>query len=694
MKKRSNEVDPDFNWHKIAYFSLCSRSMDHLEETELLPARKLLYQFSARGHDVPQIMLGSLLTHSHDAVSAYYRSRPMLLALGLTMEDAMGGPMMKSGGYSGGRDIGVVCNIPKAAGAVVLPMSGSVGSQYTPAVGWAQAITYRRDQLGEKGWQGALACSLGGDGSVASNGFWAALTIATTLELPMLFYIEDNGYGISVPSTMQTPGGDIARNLASFGNLEILSGDGANIANSASLIKSAVAHVRAAKGPCLLRLTVPRLSGHSGQDNQAYKCAEMIADERDRDPLPKLHDYLVPRFMSSSDWSSLANEAESDVRSALACAEARAEPVPEGVLRHIFEEKSDDGGPDLQLAGGIAPEGFRPSAGDPLARPQGPRINMAVAIRRTLETELAENKRLLVFGEDVGAKGGVHTVTMGLMDRFGQGRVFDTSLSEEGIIGRAVGMALAGLMPVPEIQFRKYADPCAEQLNDCGTIRWRTNNRWAAPMVVRIPGGFFKCGDPWHSQCSEVTWLHAIGWQLVFPSNAEDAAGLLRQALRENNPTIFFEHRSLLDGSWARRPWPGDDFVVPFGVAKKLLEGDQLTVVTWGAMVERCVKAAETIEASIEILDLRSLMPWDKQAILDSVRKTSRCLIVHEDTHTAGFGAEISATLGKEAFFHLDAPVERLTMPDIPSPHNPALLNAVVPSVADIADKMMEILEF
>ena len=271
--------------------------------------------------------------------------------------------------------------------------------------------------------------------------------------------------------------------------------------------------------------------------------------------------------------------------------------------------------------------------------------------------------------------------------------MFDTSLSEEGIIGRAVGMAASGLMPVPEIQFRKYADPAAEQLNDCGTMRWRTNNRFAAPMVVRIPGGFFKCGDPWHSQSAEVQWLHAVGWRLAMPSNAQDAVGLLRSALRGNDPTIFFEHRSLLDGSWARRPYPGDDFVVPFGSAARLREGSDLTLVTWGAMVERCEQAIDAAGKSVDLLDLRTLSPWDRDATLASVRKTGRCLIVHEDNITAGFGAEIAAVVAKQAFFDLDAPIERLAMPDVPSPHNPLLLEAVLPSVENVAQTIVTLIE-
>jgi 2-oxoisovalerate dehydrogenase E1 component len=286
----------------------------------------------------------------------------------------------------------------------------------------------------------------------------------------------------------------------------------------------------------------------------------------------------------------------------------------------------------------------------------------------------------------------VHAVTLGLQDKFGIERVFDTSLSEEGIIGRAVGMSLAGLMPVPEIQFRKYADPATEQLNDCGTMRWRTNNRFAAPMVVRMPIGFFKCGDPWHSQTNEVQYVHAPGWKVAVPSNAADAVGLLRTALRGNDPVMFFEHRAMLDAPSARRPYPGDDFALPFGMARIVREGHDLTIVTWGAMVERCEEAADG--HLVEIIDLRTLMPWDRDAVIASVKRTRRCLIVHEDLITAGFGAEIAAVVAEQAFLDLDAPISRLAMPDIPSPHNPALMEWALPSVDGIRAKIEALVGF
>ena len=487
----------------------------------------------------------------------------------------------------------------------------------------------------------------------------------------MLFYIEDNGYGISVPSTFQTPGGDIAANLASWENLAIFDGDGTDPAQAMHLIEAATAHVRDRRGAALLRLDVPRLQGHSFQDTQSYKAKGCVASEWERDPLPKLHTYLVPDLMDEAEWNAISARAAATAEAAREVAEARPVARPETIARHVFFDGQ------LQTQGGQATHGYVPPAGTERPGRQGPRINMVTAIRRTLEHELDVNPRVVLFGEDIGPKGGVHAVTLGLQERFGPGRVFDTSLSEEGIVGRAVGMALAGLMPVPEIQFRKYAEPATEQINDCGSMRWRTNNRFAAPMVLRMPGGFFKCGDPWHSQTNEVAFVHSPGWKVAVPSNAEDAVGLLRTALRGNDPVLFFEHRAMLDSPWARRPYPGDDYMLPFGKARLTRTAGNVTpslvtIVTWGAMVPRCEEAAESVPA--DILDLRTLMPWDREAVLASVRRTRRCLIVHEDLRTAGFGAEIAAVLADEAFTDLDAPVSRLTMPDIPSPYNPVLL--------------------
>jgi len=678
---------PAVDWRRVAYLTQLSRKLDALEETVLVPERKVLYQFSARGHDMAQILLGLRLTDPHDAICGYYRSRPILLSLGVSPADALTASMARAGGYSDGRDIGAVFNYPNPRGPCALPMCGGVGAQFTPTAGWAQAVTYRQSVLGEADYAHAIGVALGGDGSVATNGFWSALTMAATLELPMLFYIEDNGYGISVPSSLQTPGADIAANLASFKGLRIFAGDGTDPAEASGLIDDAVDHVRAARAPALLRLRVPRLEGHSAQDTQAYKSKDMIAAEWVRDPLPRLRDFLVGNELDAGAWQRIEDEAAAAVEEARREAEAKPVSDPAKITTQVFFD-----GETLQDRGGQWREGYAPPRPRAAPAEDGPRINMVTAIRRTLDHELAVNPRVLLFGEDIGPKGGVHAVTLGLQDKHGAARVFDTSLSEEGIIGRAVGMALAGLVPVPEIQFRKYADPATEQLNDCGTMRWRTNNRFAAPIVVRVAGGFFKCGDPWHSQTNEVQFVHAPGWKVAVPSNAADAVGLLRGAMRGNDPVIFFEHRAMLDAASARRPYPGDDYVLEFGHARTVREGNDITIVTWGAMVERCEEAAE--ERSATILDLRTLMPWDKEAVLGSVRRTRRCLIVHEDSLSAGFGAEVAATVADHAFLDLDAPVARLTMPDIPSPHNPVLMEAALPSVADIRDKIDALVRF
>ncbi|WP_425409769.1 alpha-ketoacid dehydrogenase subunit alpha/beta [Hyphococcus sp.] len=685
--RASNHLDPSIDWRRIAYVTQVSRALDALEETTLVPEKKVLYQFSARGHDMAQVLLGAQLTHKHDAICGYYRSRPILLSLGVDLVEALGSSLARAGGYSDGRDIGVVFNYPNPDGPSALPMCGGVGAQYTPTAGWAQGIKFRTETLGDSEYKSAIGVVLGGEASVATNGFWSALTMATTLKLPMLFYIEDNGYGISVPSHFQTPGRNIAANLASFKNLKVLDGDGTDPAEAAALIKEAVAAVRGAEGPCLLRLTVPRLQGHSFQDTQTYKSEDFVENEWERDPLPKLKDHLVPSLMNEAEWNEIEKRAQADVEAAREKAESLPTADPQTVTRHVF---SDD---EPQTMGGlrgafVAPEGAETPA------PEGNRINMVTAIRKTLDHELSINDKMVIFGEDVGPKGGVHAVTLGLQKKYGDDRVFDTSLSEEGIIGRAVGMALNGLLPVPEIQFRKYADPAVEQINDCGTMRWRTNNRFAAPMVVRMPVGFFKCGDPWHSQTNEVQFVHSPGWKVAVPSNAEDAVGLLRTALRGDDPVMFLEHRAMLDAASARRAYPGDDYKLPFGKAKVTREGGDITLIAWGAMVERCEKAAETSSRSVEVIDLRTLMPWDKETVLASVSKTHRCLIVHEDLQTGGFGGEIAGVVADEAFLDLDAPVSRLTMPDVPSPHNPALLNAVVPDAGRIASKIDELCEF
>ncbi len=684
-KPQSAATPQSVDWALVARLMLTSRTIDEIEEQELAPQSKVTYQFSSKGHELGQILLGLQLTHPHDAATVYYRSRPFMLAAGLTPQEAFAADMARTGSSSEGRDVGVVYSMPPRGGVTVLPSSGDVGAQYTPAAGWAQAITYYQQELKDKGWNGAIAVALGGDGSVASNGFWAALTIAATLSLPMLFLIEDNGYGLSVPSSFQTPGGDISANLKSFKNLNILRGPGTQPKITATLVRQAIDYVRRGKGPTLLRLEVPRLTGHTfGEDQTAYKSRKLIAEERKQDPLVAMRNLLGKSF----NWDGLVKETKDKVRQQLAAAEANPNPPLYSGPLHLFSS----GAHRAQ----VPPKLEKPSLNLELQPDSdGPRINMSEAIRRTMEIELEANPRLLIFGEDVGPRGGVHRVTLDLQKKYGERRVFDTSLSEEGIVGRASGMALAGLTPLPEIQFRKYADPATEQINELGWIRWRTYGKFAAPVVIRIPVGHSKkTGDPWHSVSGEAIYAHSLGWRVAMPSNAVDAAGLLRSALRGQDPTIFLEHRALYDTPPARRPYPGDEYAVPFGQAAVLQTGNELTVISWGEMLHRCLEAAEAFGDRVEIIDLRTVSPWDKEAVLASVKKTGRCLVAHEDGHTAGFGAEICATIAQDAFAYLDAPLQRVATPDVPIPFNIPLMNTLIPSVETLRARMEALLKW
>ena len=681
--------EPQVNWRKAAYHMLLSREIDRLEVEELVPDGKVKYQFSSAGHELPQVLLAQAINHPHDAATVYYRSRPFMLGAGLKPAEAFAAGMARSLSPSAGRDVGVVYNLPHRQGPTVMPASGDVGAQYTPAAGWAQAITYRQGVLHETDWEGALAVAMGGDGSVATNGFWSALVMATTLQLPLLFLIEDNQFGISVPANFQTPGGDIAANLASFKNLKILADDGSEPDQTWKIILEGVQYVRNRNGACLIRIRVPRLEGHTFIDDQSYKSADLRALEAELDPILQMRKYLISTNFTQQVWEDLEKQVMQDARQALAEAEASAEPDPDQATRHLFFE----GLPPVQ--GGLRPEkALIPLSAVP-PQPTGPRINLVDAVRRTMEVELGKNQRLLVFGEDVGVKGGVHGATLDMQRHFGEQRVFDTSLSEEGIIGRSVGMALAGLLPVPEIQFRKYADPAHEQITELGTLRWRTANNFAAPVVVRIPVGYGKkTGDPWHSLSAEVIYAHTHGWRIAFPSNAQDAVGLLRTALRGDDPTFFFEHRALLDTREGRRPYPGDDYCLPFGEAAVLTHGDELVVLTWGELVHRCLEAAQPYPGRVQVIDLRTIIPWDQETVLEAIRKTGKILVVHEDTWTGGFAGEILATIASQAFTELDAPPERLATPDMPIPYNFRLMEAVIPSVPRIQKKIEQLLAY
>ena len=669
-------------WFEIARTVVASRLIDTLEEEEFAPKGKVTYQFSAKGHELTQAILAQLLRHGHDAATVYYRSRPFVIGAGMTYEESFAGPLAREGSRNGGRDIGVVHHLPNRNGVTVLPASGDVGAQYTPCVGWAQSIMYRQSVMKDDSYKGAVAVALGGDGSTATNGFWAALNIATTQKLPMVFFVEDNQLGISVPGSFQTPGGNISQNLGAFSNLRIVECDGTSPDEASRIISKTIEHVRESNGPALIHMHVPRICGHSGADNQSYKSEEQLQDDQERDPFNKLKAFFIKKkYVNEAGWDEFVEEINKEVREAAEAALAQSEPDPFDAFSMVrFDGKKPE-------HGGMMAEGVEPIAGSEEVKEEGARINLIEAVRKTLSKELELNDRVLVFGEDVGVKGGVHGATIDLQHQHGFDRVFDTSLSEDGIIGRAAGMALNGLVPVPEIQFRKYLDPAMEQVNDTGTIRWRTNGDFAAPMVVRIPVGYSKrTGDPWHSVSGEAIFAHTIGWNVAMPSNAQDAVGLLRTALRGNDPTFFLEHRDIQDTKPGRGKYPGDDYMIPFGKAKIVRPGTAVTIVAWGEMVHRCLEAIEMSGVDAELIDLRTIAPWDKECVLESVRRTNRCILPHEDGLTCGFGAEIAATVTEEAFSSLDAPVLRLATPDIPIPYNKGMMNVVIPTKETIAE--------
>ena len=697
--KSSYNQSLDLDWKRIGYLLFLSRAMDRIEREEFVPSKTIFSQFASLGHDFAQILIGTMLNNRNDMACGYYRSRAFALGAGMDPLEVLAAPHTKAGGPSDGRDVGHLLNSPSSSrsepGCSILAPPGGVGAQYTPIVGCAQSIAYRRDVLKEPNLERAIAVALGGDASLSSNGFWSALNIVTADNLPFLFFVEDNGYGISVPAEHQTPGGNHSVNLSGWPNLKIMIGDGCSPSSTPVLIKNAVDYVRNGNGPCMLRLKVPRLAGHSMQDDQMYKGQQLLEEEKQRDPLVKLRRYLTENeIISEMEWLHLKDQADNEVTAAARQIEKLPNPDVANVRKYVFAEYDANGKYEAPLMGGLSDDTLTSLKSSPEPQPEGARLNMVAAIRQTLDYELSVNPKMLIFGEDVGPKGGVHTATLGLTEKYGAERVFDSSLSEEGIIGRSQGMAINGLLPVPEIQFRKYAEPAAEQISDIGILRWRTANRYGAPMVVRIPVGFAASGDIWHAMSNEVEWVHRTGWQVAMPSNAEDAVGMLRYALRDPNPTMFLEHRRLYDAASARSVYPGNEYVLPFGKAAKLTTGSAVTVVTWGAMVDLCTRAAQELDAGIEVLDLRTLMPWDSTAVFESVEKTGKCLIVHEDNITAGFGAEVSARIVEELFWKLDAPIKRIASADVPSlPHSLDLMKAVLPSEERVTAAMKELLE-
>jgi 2-oxoisovalerate dehydrogenase E1 component len=626
------------DWGKVAYFCLLSRFMDLKEKSERLPM-----SFPAMGHELVQVLTALLMEHEKDSASVYYRSRPLALALGMKVEDIFYANMGK------GRDVGMMYYLR----GKILPTVGDVGGQFPKAVGWAQAIRY-------KGWDGAVAVAMGGDGSVASSGFWSALNIATTLNLPMVFVIEDNGWGIGVPSYLQTPGGNIAENLRSFKNLTVLEGRGYIPEETYRVLKEGFEIARKNRA-VLIRFEVARIEGHSISDRQEYRSREEIERSREKDPIVYLRNLV-------ENWEEVESKAKEDVERAWEEAKRR-EGERGNLKKYIFFEG--------EFAQGDKVREFKMN--------KHPKMKMALAIRKAMEEALEENEDVLIFGEDVGLKGGIYGITRGLMERFGERRVFDTSLNELGIVGRAEGMAYAGLKPIAEIQFRKYADEARQAIHNIGFVRWRTNNAFSAPIILRIPVGFIRgISDPWHSFSAEQEFLHMFGWKIAYPSNAEDAYYLFKEALSMNDPVIFLEHRELYFSKLAEREISE---YLPFGKGRVVKRGNSLTIVSWGYTLYEALEGVKDMD--VEVIDLRTLKPWDEELVFESVKKTGRLLVVHEDSLTCGFGAEIVSRVVEETFESLKIAPRRLAVPDVPIPFSQELFNLAYPT----SDKIRKVVE-
>jgi 2-oxoisovalerate dehydrogenase E1 component len=532
-----------------------------------------------------------------------------------------------------------------------------------------------------------------GEGATSEGDFWESLNSACTLHLPVLFVVADNGYAISVPAADQAPA-PVPELVRGFRGLEVYSVDGCDYEAVRALAAEAVPRVRAGFGPALIHARVTRPYSHSAADTQSkYRPPEELEEEAARDPLLTMATALQARgVLSASEIEECWHEAQRVVADAARDALAARAPDPRSVADHVVAL------PELEEDVGLL-------AGD------GDVVTFGEAVNRTLHELMAADERIRVFGEDVAdtreallanveGKGGVFGTTHGLQRAFGLARCYNTPLAESNIVGRAIGQALRGLRPVPEIQFFDYIWPAMQQLkSEAATIRWRSNGAFHAPMVVRVPiGGYLQGGSIWHSQSGESIFAHVPGLLIAFPSRASDAAGLLRAALRCEDPVLFLEHKHLLRQPYARDPFPPPGYVVPFGRGAVRRAGTDLTVVTWGAMVQKSLEAAQRVEAElergVEVIDLRSLVPWDRELVGASVARTGRLLVVHEDVVTCGFGAEVAAWAADALFDVLRAPVRRVGALDVHVAYAPALEDVILPQVADVAAAAADLLAF
>jgi 2-oxoisovalerate dehydrogenase E1 component len=673
--------------------ALVSRSLDDREIT-LRQQNRAFFQISGAGHEALLLGLARHLRAGYDWFFPYYRDRALALALGVTpYEMLLQAVGAADDPASGGRQM--PCHWGARALNIVSQTS-CTGSQCLPAVGCAEAARYisrRPDLPGCEAFGDELTYVSLGDGATSEGEFWESLNTACRLHLPVLYVVADNGYAISVRLADQAPA-PISEMVMGIRGLHVVKLDGRDYFEVRRKGANAIAHVRAGAGPCLVHALVTRPYSHSLSDDQRkYRGADELADEAAHDPIEVLErELLALGVISETQLDEMRANATETVRAATEAALAAPKPSPAAALDHV-----------------VGPAAVTTLPGDPIVASDAPPVTMGEAIRLTLHEEMARDERIRVFGEDVAdadphvieevpGKGGVFGVTFGLQRTFGDARCFNTPLAEANIIGRAVGMAMRGLRPCPEIQFFDYVWPAMNQIkSEAATTRWRSNGAFTCPMVVRIAiGGYLQGGSIWHSQCGESIFAHVPGLLIAFPSRARDAAGLLRTAFRTEDPVLFLEHKHLYRQGYGRDPLPPAGWMLPFGRGAYVTRGDRATVVTWGATVHRAQLAAQALDADagVEIVDLRTIAPWDHEIVAESVRKTGRVLVVHEDTLTCGFGAEVAAFVADECFEHLDAPVWRCAAADSHVAYEPGTEDAILPQVADITRDLTALLAY
>ncbi len=682
-------ADPESLLHAFRVM-LTSRRLDD-REILLKRQNRIFFQISGAGHEAIGAAAGAVLRAGHDWFYLYYRDRALCLMLGVTPEEmllsavgaaedpASAGRQMPS--HWGSRPFHIVSS------------SSPTGTQLLQAAGCAHASRYLDPASDEVT---LVTC---GDGATSEGEFWETMNIACLERLPLLFLVEDNHYAISVPIERQTAGGSISRLLEGFPDLLRLEVDGTNFVDSVKAMEEAAAWCRARKGPALVHAQVIRPYSHSlSDDERLYKTGAERAEEAARDPLTTFPQWLVSEGLADPrTLQRIGHEVELEIQEATDRALSAASPPPESLYLHLYSPDAD-------------PTSDRFSSGPQF---EGPPRTMVDEISLTLAEEMRREARIVVFGEDVAdcgreenlklvkGKGGVFKATAGLQSEFGTERCFDTPLAEAAIVGRAIGMATRGMKPVVEIQFLDYIWPAMMQIrNELATMRWRSNNSFSCPVVVRVPtGGYLSGGAIYHSQCGEVEFTHIPGLRVVMPSNALDVCGLLRTAIRCDDPVLFLEHKRLYREPYNRSPHPGPDYTIPFGRARLAKAGTNLTVVTYGALVQKALLAAAEIErndarASLEVLDLRTLAPYDWEAIRASVIKTNRVLVAHEDCLSWGYGAEIAARIADELFDRLDAPVGRVAAKDTWVAYNPELEDAILPQVDDLVREAQRLLAY